>query len=158
MNNNKKILYVVNVDWFFLSHRLPLAKEALKRGYEVAVATTDTGKRQEIEREGLIFYDLKIVRNKKSISEAFRTIYDLKKIFKVFKPDLVHLVTVKPILYGNIARLFSKKFPVVNAITGLGSIFSDNNKGSLLHRAISFMYSKVLSQKNSVTIFQNKYD
>ena len=33
----KKILFVVNVDWFFISHRLLLATEALQRGYEVVL-------------------------------------------------------------------------------------------------------------------------
>ena len=28
-SKTKKLLFIVNIDWFFLSHRLPIAKEAL---------------------------------------------------------------------------------------------------------------------------------
>jgi len=30
----KKLLFIVNVDWFFISHRLPIALKALEAGYE----------------------------------------------------------------------------------------------------------------------------
>ena len=36
---SKKLLYIANVDWFFISHRLNLAQEAASKGYEVHIAT-----------------------------------------------------------------------------------------------------------------------
>ena len=41
----KKILIICNVDWFFLSHRLPVGLRAIEKGYEVhlAVKLTDLG-------------------------------------------------------------------------------------------------------------------
>ena len=42
IKKTKKILYVVNVDWFFISHRLVIAQNAILNGYEVFVACKDT--------------------------------------------------------------------------------------------------------------------
>ena len=55
----KTLLMVVNIDWFFISHRLCIAQEASKRGWKVIVACEDTGRRNEIEAEGIHFVDFK---------------------------------------------------------------------------------------------------
>jgi len=162
MNENLKkprILFVVNVDWFFLSHRLPLALEAKRRGYDVFVAAGDTGRGEDMEKNGLKYIPLDIVRNRISVGEAIKNIWQLIRIFRKVKPDLVHLVTGKPILYGNIARVFYKKIPVVNALTGLGALFSyDEKRHSLLKSIVTTLYRISLSYDKSLTIFQNSYD
>ena len=56
----KKLLFVVNVDWGFLSHRLPIAIEAIKKGYEVHIATAITNKLDPLESNGLVVYPLKL--------------------------------------------------------------------------------------------------
>ena len=48
-----KILFVVTEDWYFCSHRLPLAVAAVRAGYEVAVATRITDRRTAIEEAGI---------------------------------------------------------------------------------------------------------
>ena len=47
--DGKKLFIVVNVDCFFLSHRLPVALEALKAGWNVTIVTADTGKLKDFE-------------------------------------------------------------------------------------------------------------
>ena len=59
---NKVILFTVNVDWFFLSHRLNLATEALKNGYEVHLAASFTDHKSHIESLGIHVHDLDISR------------------------------------------------------------------------------------------------
>ena len=48
--NKKKIFYVVNVDWFFTSHRKELAMEGIKRGYEVFLVTKNTGEFESLNK------------------------------------------------------------------------------------------------------------
>jgi len=47
-----RILYVVTEDWYFLSHRLPMARAAEAAGYEVHVAARLKDGRAGIEKEG----------------------------------------------------------------------------------------------------------
>jgi len=56
-----KLLFVVNVDWFFLSHRLSIAQAAIVQGYDVHIACTDTGKGDILRQHGLTVHALPIV-------------------------------------------------------------------------------------------------
>ena len=49
MESKSRLLFVVNVDWFFISHRLILAEAAINNNFEVFVACKDTGRKKEIE-------------------------------------------------------------------------------------------------------------
>ena len=51
---NRKLLFFVNVDWFFLSHRIPIAIEALKNGYDVYLFTKTTGKENIIKCDSFV--------------------------------------------------------------------------------------------------------
>lgn len=58
-----KILFVVNVDWFFISHRLPIALAAKKLGYTIHIATGLTDRLAELQQHGLIVHPLKMDRS-----------------------------------------------------------------------------------------------
>lgn len=155
----KKILFIVNVDWFFLSHRLPIALEAIKEGYEVHIATKITDKLDELERYGLIVHSLELHRSQIGL---FSFLYEFKEIFSVIKsitPDIVHLVTIKPVLLGGIAVRIIRVPAVVSAISGLGSVFVSKGLISFLRfKAISLLYRIAFTHNNQLIIFQNTDD
>ena len=97
----KKILFVINDADFFISHRLPIAKFLIQEGYEVHLATS--GKSLPLYDEiGLSFHKLEVTRKGMSPIHELRLVFQLYKLFTRLKPDLVHLVTIKPYLYGGI--------------------------------------------------------
>lgn len=156
----KKVYFVVSVDWFFLSHRLPIALEAQRRGYDVSILTTDTGRKTEIEAFGLKFIDVKFVRSGKNPLKEFFTIYSLWKIFKKDSPDIIHLVAIKPCVYGSIAAKFSRINGVINAITGLGFNFTNSKRGlfqtfllNLLRYSLKSNYAHYIFQNNEDASF-----
>jgi glycosyltransferase involved in cell wall biosynthesis len=155
----RKILYVVNVDWFFMSHRLPLAKEALKRGYTVTVLTKNTGKKDEIESHGIKFIDIDFQRSGKNPLNELGVFFQIYMVYKKVRPDLIHHVTIKPAIYGSaIIRLFKlKDLKFVNAISGLGYNFTAGRKTKF---QIFLLYLMKYSFSNSVAnfIFQNPDD
>ena len=69
--NNKTILFVVNSDWFFLSHRLPIAKKSLEKGYNIHLACEISDKRKELERYGINLHNIKIKRSSTSLLSVF---------------------------------------------------------------------------------------
>lgn len=154
----KKIVYLVNVDWFFISHRLPLARAARNAGAEVIVAAGDTGKGATLEKEGIRFVPLPFSRQGTSIFQELSTVHSVFSFLKRTKPDLLHTVSIKPVLYGSLLSRFFNAWPVVNAISGLGYVFSKEKKASLLRRAVSRFYKTALGNPNSITIFQNPSD
>ena len=127
---NKKLFIVINVDWFFLSHRKEMAIAALKEGYDVTIIASNTGRADEIIALGLKWVDLPIKRSSVNVFRELKTILFLVRLYKKNKPDIVHHVTLKVSLYGTIAAYFSKINAVVNAISGLGFAISSGDKGA----------------------------
>jgi len=161
MNKEKsmknKLLFVVNVDWFFISHRLVLAEEALKNGFEVFVACEDTGRSNEITDKGIKFIDFPFSRSGTNPISELSTLIKLYKIYNEIKPDLVHHITLKPVIYGTlISRLFKLK-GIVNAVSGLGYNFTAGRKG--LAQKIMIQLLRIGFKRNNLTIiFQNDDD
>ncbi len=152
-----KLFIVVNVDWFFLSHRLPVALAARDAGWDVTIVTADTGKLKEIEKHGLKVIDLPMSRSGMNIIEELKTLRFLYYLYRKEKPDVVHHVGMKTILWGTLAAKFSKANGVVNAISGLGGFFAEDNKGLLsmvMPMALRFSHNR----PNLLCIFQNDDD
>lgn len=154
----KKILFIVNVDWFFISHRLPIAIAAIEQGYEVHITCGITDKKELLESYGIIVHSLALSRSGVSILNELKALKQLYSVIKTVKPDITHSVTIKPVLYGNIvARLL--KVPVrVSSISGLGYVFIAHGiKAKLFRLFISILYKFALTDSQTV-IFQNKAD
>ena len=153
----KKLFIIVNVDWFFLSHRLPVALAAQKAGWDVTIVTADTGKLKDIEAKGLEIINLPMSRSGKNILEELGSLNFLRKLYKREKPDVVHHVGMKTILWGTLAAKFAKVNGVVNAISGLGGFFAEDNKG-LMARLMPMVLKFSHDRKNLLCIFQNNED
>ena len=154
---NKKLFIVVNVDWFFLSHRKDIALAALKAGYDVTIVTADTGKLHDIEAIGLKIINLPMNRSGMNIKEEFGTLRFLIHLYKQEKPDIVHHVGMKTILWGTIAAKLTHVHGVVNAISGLGGLFAKENKG-ITSKVLPLVLKWSHHRTNLLCIFQNNDD
>lgn len=155
----KKLMFVVNVDWFFMSHRLPIALEAMCQGYEVHIATELTNQRAVMEQFGLIVHPISLNRSSANVSDVFRTFWQIVVVLRKVKPDLVHLVTIKPVLLGGIAARLVATHGVVAAVSGLGYVFLDRGRVSGIRRTIvAGLYRLALGKDNLKVIFQNPDD
>ena len=100
------IIYVVNVDWFFISHRLDLAKVALDKNYKVYLLAKDTGKFEIIRELGINCINIDFERSNINIFSEIKIINILRKYYVKLKPNIIHHVTLKPMLYGSIASKY----------------------------------------------------
>ena len=95
-----KLLFIVNVDWFFISHRLPIALAAIEKGYEVHIACGITDRRSELEALDIVVHPLSISRSGTNLLKELKVIKEMSAVVKRISPDVVHLVTIKGVLYG----------------------------------------------------------
>lgn len=154
-----KILFVVNEANFFLSHRLPIAEEASRRGYEVMVACGEDTGEQKLVALNIKYRTLPLSRSGINPMEELRTFRTLLKIYREERPDLVHHVTIKPVLYGTPAARWSKVPAVVNAVPGMGFVFTRRGQVAAIRRAfVNLLYRTALSHSNMRVIFQNIED
>src|SRR6476620_1955488 len=100
-----RILYVVTEDWYFLSHRLPMARAAKAAGYEVHVATRLKDGAASIEGEGFVPHALSWSRGSLSPVGSLGAIVALRRLLKAVRPDILHNVSLKPVLLGTVASL-----------------------------------------------------
>jgi glycosyltransferase involved in cell wall biosynthesis len=156
---SRKLLFVVNVDWFFLSHRLPIALEALRQGYQVHIATGLTDKLDELRRHDLVVHPLALDRSSASLGSAWRTMVQLWQIFRAVRPDVVHLVTIKPVLLGGLVARLAGVPAVVAAVSGLGFVFVAKGAKAFARRwLVGVLYRLALGHHNLKVIFQNPDD
>ena len=154
-----KLLFVVAEDWYFLSHRLPLAIAATQEGFDVAVATRVQNGGQEIVRAGLRLIPLKhLKREKRSPLNELRSITELRAVYCHEKPDVIHHVALKPVLYGNIAAI-GLPVKVVNAFAGLGYLASSQSLKAIALRLVIWNAMRfLLNRPKAFTILQNFED
>jgi glycosyltransferase involved in cell wall biosynthesis len=150
-----RLLYVVNVDWFFISHRLPLLEAAVQRGAVVGVACASTGRLTEIEAHGGQTFELPMTRSGKNPLDELRSLIAVSRIVRRFRPDVVHNVSIKPVLYGTAAaRLLNRRATVINAISGFG--YAVEARDSLLSRVVRQTYRQLFRSRRVRVVVQNE--
>jgi glycosyltransferase involved in cell wall biosynthesis len=154
-----RILYVVTEDWYFLSHRLPMARAAKDAGYEVHVATRLKHGRAAIEREGFVPHALAWSRGSLSAWDSLSAVVELRRLLRALAPDILHNISLKPVVLGTTASLGLSSVAVVNSLTGLGTLFIGEAGGSALARkTVRYALSRLLRRRRSETAVQNPDD
>jgi len=154
-----RLFYVVNNPVFFLSHRLPVALAAQRAGYDVHVASMDGDCVPRIQAHGITHHVLPMTRSGKNPLQELRTMWALYRLFRRVRPDVVHMVTIKPVLYGGIAARLARVPAIVSAISGLGFVFlSKGVRASLIRQVVAVLYRLALGHPNSRVVFQNGND
>ena len=160
LRRQRTLVLVVTEDWYFLSHRLPLALAAKADGMRVVVLTGPGKRGDEISSAGLEHRAFALDRKSVNVSNEGRSIVSLAKAFSDLNPDIVHLVAAKPIVYGNIAATLLRCPRVVSAVAGLGHLYLGGGVGTA---AMRLMYettfrTMVNSRRGRRVIVQNADD
>jgi glycosyltransferase involved in cell wall biosynthesis len=135
----RKLLFLVTEDWYFCSHRLPVARGARAAGFEVVVATRVRDHGGRIRDEGFGLCPIVWRRRGDGVLGAARAISEIARVYRAERPDLVHHVALKPVLFGGVARRLafagSADVPAaIDSVMGLGSGFSNMSFAARLRR------------------------
>lgn len=153
----KKLLMIVNEDRFFLSHRKEIALAAQRDGWQVTIVCKDTGQRQEVEALGLTMLELPINPTGMNLRQELKTCRFLYTLYRKNRDAVVHHVGLKDILWGGLAAKLAGVHGVVNAVSGLGAIFSGQKMGLTARGILAVMRFSNRRQRVKV-IFQNQED
>jgi len=155
----RRVLFVASVDWAFATHRLALARALIAQGWEVGIATQFTSLEGEFRAAGLVTFPIGLRRRARSPVEEFSAVLELRHIFRQWKPTIVHQVALKPVIYGSIASLGLGLPGVVNAIAGLGFVFtSDHPQARAIRPLVRLVFRLLLNRRHAITIAQNPED
>jgi glycosyltransferase involved in cell wall biosynthesis len=154
-----RLLYLVTEDWYFCSHRLPLAAAAREAGFDVSVATRVREHADEIRAAGVEPIPIGLSRRSVNPYRELRALREIVSTYRAAKPDIVHHVALKPVIYGSLAARLAGVPAVVNALAGLGYLFSSQDPRARLARpAVEAAFRGLLDRSNSRLIVQNPDD
>ena len=120
-----RICLVITEDWYFWSHRRSLAQFLVALGHEVHLVTQLSDLEHEIRRVGVTPHEAGLQRSGKNPWRELQVTRQLTSIFQQLSPEIVHLVGMKPILYGTMAARFARVPATICAIAGLGWLFTN---------------------------------
>jgi glycosyltransferase involved in cell wall biosynthesis len=154
-----KLLYLITEDWFFCSHFMDRALAARDEGYDVVVVAREDTHGNIIRAAGLRLVPLNIDRSGINPWQELKTIFSLWRIYRAERPDIVHQVAWKPIIYGTfISRLLGLKH-IVNAPVGMGYIFTSGDWRARRLRFLMLLALRMfLNPKGSKVVFENDDD
>lgn len=152
-----KLLYFVSEDWYFCSHRLPLAVAAHETGFEVVVATRVREHGEVIRQAGIGLIPFEMSRRGMHLFGELGTLARLVALYRREKPDLVHHVAMKPVLYGMLASRLAGVPHAVNALAGMGWLFTSTSLTARLIKPLVRLAFRFLLRSSSV-IVQNPDD
>ena len=155
----RRLVLVITEDWYYWSHRRALALGALAQGWSVTLVSRFGELRAAIAEDGVATADLPFARRGRNpLAETF-AIARLAALYRRLRPDVVHHVAIKPVLYGSLAARLARLPAVVNAISGLGYVFTAPGiKPAVLRQFAGAGYRTALRRDHTVTIFQNEDD
>lgn len=156
-----KLLFVVNEAGFFLSHRLPIALAAKKRGFDVHLAANTESEHHldQVERHGVKTHRITLERGFGNPAADMSAAIALRRLYRYLKPDIAHHVTPKPVLLGTPIARQAKVPAVLNAISGLGFAFSSPTiLGRITRKVVLPLYRAALRSGQTWTVVQNETD
>jgi len=158
VTSRPRLLYAVSEDWYFVSHRLPMARAARDAGFEVHVATRVENDAAAIEAEGFILHPIPFARGRLSPRASLATIQGLWRVHSAVKPILVHHVSLQTSVLGLIAA-FGRPAVCINALTGLGFSFtSSSTKARIVRLIMAPALRLLLDRDRIISLVQNMDD
>lgn len=159
MSLRARLLYLVTEDWYFCLHWLRLALVAKGEGFDVTVATRPAKHAQQILASGITLVPLGLSRRSHDVLREAASLAEIVRVYRAVQPHIVHHVAMKPMLYGSLAARLTGVPAVVNALTGLGYVFSSKDlKARLLRPMVEAGYRFLLDARNTRLVVQNPDD
>ena len=153
-----RLLYLVSEDWYFLSHRLPMARAARQAGYDVHVATRVVDGGAAIAAEGFTLHPLTWRRGSTNPSDFLKAIAEVRRLYRTLAPDLVHQVAFWPSIVGSLAAngLATRR---ISALAGMGYVFTSNTPKAWMVRTLLRPFLRhLLSGPHAAVLVQNPDD
>ena len=152
------LVYLVTEDWYFMSHRVPMALAAQRAGYEVHVITQVDKDSAAIEALGFRIHPIEWKRGSTSLFAFLASVRAIRRLYHEIKPRLVHHIALQPAIVGSLAAT-GLSFARLNAIAGLGFVFTSATlKARLARPVFRALLRHVLGAAHASVLVQNPDD
>jgi glycosyltransferase involved in cell wall biosynthesis len=160
MSDEKRtLIFLVTEDWYFWSHRLPMARAAQQAGFDVAVATRITAHGARIEAAGFRLIPMRWRREEIGPWASLAAIAEIYRLYRRERPFMVHHIAHKAAILGGIAALLARVPRIVSFIAGVGYMGTSRSRhAQLVGAAARFLWPVLLLRRHCRVIVQNDDD
>ena len=152
LNFRPRVLFVITEDWFFYSHFLDRAKYIASSGGTVGIATRFSIHEEDLRNLGFELFPIDFSRRGLNPITEFITALKIRRIVRRFKPDIAHNIALKPVVTGTFGELLGRQGVVINALVGMGYIFTSTDTRASVVKPILSRILKFLLRSNSVHV------
>jgi glycosyltransferase involved in cell wall biosynthesis len=152
-----KVVLFANTDWYLYNFRLSLASALRNKGVEVVLLSPSGEYVKRLRDAGFSWFEIPLSKGKVNLFGDVISLYRLWNLYRKERPTIVHHYTVKCVLYGSCAAHPAGIKAIVNSVTGLGFIFTDNSPIRSILRSVVLLAYRILL-RNTRIIFQNPTD
>jgi glycosyltransferase involved in cell wall biosynthesis len=154
-----KLLLFVTEDWWFCRHFLPVARAAQAAGFQVVVATRVRHHADQIAAEGCRVLAIEQERRSLNLGEATSTLIRMTRVVRAEKPDVVHCIGLRSVVFGGLAGKLAGARTLILAPTGLGHLWIENGMIARILRLIArSLVGRMLRSSGTRYIFENPED
>lgn len=154
-----KFVFFANTDWYLYNFRLSTALRLQRDGHEVVMVSPPGEFGARFAAHGFRWTTLPMDRASLNPLRESATLFALIRVLKREKPHLLHSFTVKCAIYGALAARAARVPAVVNAVAGMGYVFTSNRvKARLLRPLVKTLMRATLGSGHSLLILQNPDD
>jgi glycosyltransferase involved in cell wall biosynthesis len=153
------VVFLATEDWYFVSDKLMLARALIARGWRVGVLARVRDHGERIRAEGIELHPLAWRRAGDRPHDHARVIDAIRRHYRRLRPDLVHHVAMKPVVFGSIAARLAGVPAVVNTVNGLGHLFTSSRAPvRMLRPPVLAMLRAVTGRERDRFVLQNADD
>ena len=154
-----KIILFANTEWYLFNFRLSLARALQARGHEVLLISPPGEFGARLQAQGFRWQALPMERRSLNPLRELRLLAHLWRLYRRERPGLVHHFTIKCVVYGSIAALLARGPARVNAVAGMGYVFTnDALKARLLRPVVRALMRLAFNGRGARLILQNSDD
>ena len=155
----RSLIFLVTEDWYFWSHRLPMARAAQQAGFDVAVATRVTAHGDRIKAAGFRLIPMRWRREEIGLFASLAAIAEIYRLYRRERPFMVHHVAHKAAILGGIAALLARVPRIVSFIAGVGYMGTSRSRhAQLVGGAARLLWPVLLLRGHCRVIVQNDDD
>jgi len=154
-----KVILFANTDWYLYNFRRTLALQLQQAGHELLLISPPGEYGQKLCDLGLRWESLPMERRSLNPLRELLLVWHLWRLLRREKPALVHGFTIKCAVYGSLAARLARVPARVNAVAGMGYVFtSEDFKARLLRPVVRMLLRLALDGTHARLILQNPDD
>lgn len=153
------MLYVATEDWFFHNHFLPMARAARAAGFETHLAARVGARSEDLRRAGVVVHPLAGERRQLGPARLIGEVVALTRVMRRVRPDVCHLIALKPVVLGGLAARLAAVPGIVAAVTGLGWLAAaPGAKARAMRAAVRWSLRRLLAARHTRLLVENPDD